>query len=321
MTRAAILCILLLTCLATAVLIYTLTSEFQRHNLRKRFGSFKATLITKNTELPHWLNLALQPNPPAPQAGAFQWQPHHTGFETTELPLLVNGEEVERLYLARINPSHFQFQVLTNTSGTTDLNSWMTTHKPLMVINASFFGKNGTPTTPILSNGQYHGPTAYKGDHGAFVANATTAQLVDLETTSWNEAFGAATNAVVSYPLLLSENGSHRAIPTKFSLANRSFIAEDASGNILLGTTKNAFFTLERLAKFLKTSPLDLKLALNLDGGPAACQAIQTENFSRNVCGEWEVSVYLNRFKVLKTGRNTNRWPLPTVLAIFPNSQ
>ena len=78
-------------------------------------------------------------------------------------------------------------------------------------------------------------------------------------------------------------------------LANRSFVAQDETGRIVLGTTKDAFFSLDRLAAFLREAPLALKLALNLDGGPIACQAIALKDFKRDFCGQWEMASRLRR--------------------------
>jgi hypothetical protein len=57
---------------------------------------------------------------------------------------------------------------------------------------------------------------------------------------------------------------------------------------IEIGTTVDAFFSLGRLATFLRTASLGLKLALNLDGGPVACQGIALFGFHRESCGRFE---------------------------------
>ncbi|TPI37425.1 hypothetical protein FJ414_13815 [Mesorhizobium sp. B3-1-6] len=51
-------------------------------------------------------------------------------------------------------------------------------------------------------------------------------------------------------------------------LANRTFIAEDGQGRIIVGSTKEAFFSLDRPATSLLKAGLDINTALNLDGGP-----------------------------------------------------
>jgi hypothetical protein len=81
-------------------------------------------------------------------------------------------------------------------------------------------------------------------------------------------------------------------------------------------TTAEAFFSLDRLAKFLRDAPLDLKRALNLDGGPVACQAIALNGFERRLYGSWELQAEGDVVHLLT-------WPygtvaMPIVLAVFP---
>ena len=78
-------------------------------------------------------------------------------------------------------------------------------------------------------------------------------------------------------------------------------------------------FALARLAGFLRNSPLKLSMALNLDGGPVACQGIAVANFSRRYCGKWE-------FQKSGASNKLPAWPygswgsfaLPGVLAAIP---
>jgi hypothetical protein len=86
-------------------------------------------------------------------------------------------------------------------------------------------------------------------------------------------------------------------------------------GRIVLGTTRDAFFSLERFAAFLKEAPLGLRLALNLDGGPVACQGVWIGDFHRDFCGRWETSVHDGQLKLLAPLIGTRRWGLPVILA------
>jgi hypothetical protein len=54
-------------------------------------------------------------------------------------------------------------------------------------------------------------------------------------------------------------------------LANRNFLGRNAQDRIIVRTTEDAFFSLPRLADFLRRAPLGLTLALNLDGGRPLC--------------------------------------------------
>jgi hypothetical protein len=95
---------------------------------------------------------------------------------------------------------------------------------------------------------------------------------------------------MVSYPLLLSD-GMSRVRRSSRWLANRSFVGQDGAGRIIIGTTADAFFSLDRLARFLLDAPLGLTIALNLDGGPVACQGISFNGYQRKTYGRWETQV------------------------------
>jgi Phosphodiester glycosidase len=188
----------------------------------------------------------------------------------------------------------------------------------VLVINGSYYTRYGTPATPLLSARALSGPRDYDARHGAFVVSASFVGIRDLAGSSWQEAFRGAEHGVVSYPLLVAEDGSSRSKGDARWLANRSFVGQDGGGRIILGTTKDAFFSLDRLAAFLRAAPLDLKLALNLDGGPIACQAIALKDFRRDFCGQWEMAIHNDDLRLLKPLFGPRRWGLPIVLAVAP---
>ena len=89
-------------------------------------------------------------------------------------------------------------------------------------------------------------------------------------------------------------------------LANRSFVGQDGGEHIIVGTTTDAFFPLDRFARFLLDAPLGLAFALNLDGGPVASQGIALNGFERRSYGQWEAKVEGDRADLLM-------WPYGSV--------
>jgi hypothetical protein len=83
------------------------------------------------------------------------------------------------------------------------------------------------------------------------------------------------------------------------------------------GTTTEAFFSLSRLAAFLRSAPLDLTQALNLDGGPRACQGISVGRYRRDFCGQWELAAHDGE---LRWTFGARPWALPIVLAVLPKN-
>jgi hypothetical protein len=138
-----------------------------------------------------------------------------------------------------------------------------------------------------------------------------------LHHENWKDLFKTARYAFVSYPLLVAPE-RYRVKSGARWLANRTFVGQDRSGFIILGTTTDAFFSLERLALFLKEAPLDLVLALNLDGGPVACQGISIAGYVRDFCGQWELNDEGGKLRVLSSVTGQRRAGLPIVLAALP---
>jgi hypothetical protein len=253
---------------------------------------------------------------PSASPGKLEWRMIREGLEAGELAVMVDRSEVDRIFLVRIAPAKFRFEVRNEPSGDLNLDAWMTGLGAAVVINGSYFAPNGEPATPVLSAGRLLGPAAYDARAGAFVASAVFTGVRDLATQSWQDAFDGARDAMVSYPLLISADGANRVAVSQW-LASRSFIGQDIDGNIILGTTLDGFFSLDRLASFLRQSPLRLKLALNLDGGPIACQGISLDGFERRACGKWEIRP--DDARVRKLVYNSPERPtLPIVLAAFP---
>jgi hypothetical protein len=223
----------------------------------------------------------------AEEAGAFQWRPLDAGFEVGELPVRGDrGDDTNRILLARVDPAKYRF-VLRNDPAGHSLSEWMSALGAVMVINGGFFMHNGKPDAPMVSDGARLGPWTYDARHGAFVASGQTAGIRDLRKEDWRQAFAKADTALISFPLLIDADGGHSAQPSN-KRAHRSFAAQDAAGRIVFGTTHSASFTLPDLAAYLKAAPLQLKLALNLDGGPFACQAIAHKDYARSFCGTRE---------------------------------
>lgn len=262
------------------------------------------------------MRLALRDSPAAAY-GPFSWQEIAPGFQTGELTALVDQKAVDQIMLARIDPTRFQFAVCHKSAGYRNVDQWMHKLDAVLVVNGSYFARGGKPATPLLSNGKILGPKEYIAKGGAFTATDGFARIGDLANQSWQTVFQDMTNGLVSYPILVGTDGSNRVQKKSRWLANRSFIAKDKSGWIVIGTTTDAFFSLDRLAEFLRQSPLELAIALNLDGGPVACQAIKLNGFERNTYGRWEMRTEGDDALLLLTVPYVPA-PLRIVVAVLP---
>ncbi len=253
---------------------------------------------------------------PAVRPGAYGWRQIAPGLEVAEMPVVAGTQEVDRIYLTRLDQSRYRFVARNMPTGHRSLHDWMTNLQAAAVINGSYYAPSGRPDTPFLSDGTLLGPAQYAANQGAFVAGKNGAAIVDLAETNWTTAFKGAENAMVSYPILVGKDGRNGAQRGSKWLANRTFVAIDTDGKIVFGTTKEAFFSLDRLGDFLKASPLNIRYALNLDGGPVSCHGVHAGKFDREICGKWEVQSDANKTMLLTWP--FGMWQPPIVLAALP---
>ena len=316
MKRRAFVVIVLTAVIGVLAALYHQHGFYGFNVLLRRGGSFWVPVGADDARLSSAMRLALSASPPVAHAGPFEWHPVGPGFEVAELPVMADGREVDRVLLSRIDPAQYRFIVRNAPAGATNLHDWMVRLGAALVINGSYFGKRGTPDTPFLSNGAMLGPIEYSAIHGAFVATDAATAIHDLSAEDWKTAFAGAHDALVSYPLLVDAGGNTRPTTSSLWLANRSFVGQDRGGRIILGTTTDAFFPLDRFARFLHDAPLDLSAALNLDGGPVACQGVAVGAYRRDFCGKWELENDSGKLTLLTW--NWGSWSLPVVLAAIP---
>jgi hypothetical protein len=314
-----LICTIVLAAAAFAfIYLYAGARGFQI--LRRRGGTRWLQVTPNDAALSPAMRLGLQNEPPVATAGAFAWRALAPGLDVGELPVLAAGKEVDRILLTRVDPARFRIEVHNSPAGDKDLDGWMKELGAVLVINGSYYERDGKPSMPMICRGVRRGPRTYDAQNGAFVVRDRTAAIADLRSQPWQVAFKGAHDALLSYPLLLAPDGPHVAKETRW-LANRSFVAQDRDGKIIFGTTRDAFFSLYRLASFLEHSPLQLTLALNLDGGPVACQAVALNGFKRDFCGTWEVQAEGEKLRLLRPLIGHGRWELPVVIAVVRDTR
>ncbi len=296
------------------LVIDTFWGSYGVHTVIRNGISYWLPVGADNPRLSTSMRLALA-RAPAATPGTFAWQTIGPGFEVADLPALANGKEVDHIYLARIDPAQFRFVVRNGSDGDKDLDRWMAQLGAALVVNGSYFSRFGGPDTPFLTDGTLLGPKDYDAKAGAFVASPMFTGIRNLAHEDWTTAFQGADNAMVSYPLLVRDGTSGVAHPSRW-LANRSFVGQDGAGRIIIGTTTDAFFSLDRLARFLLDAPLGLTMALNLDGGPVACQGISLNGYERKTYGRFELQAEGDKAWLLTRCYGTAGMPM--VLAVFP---
>ena len=308
---------LIVSLLLGLLAVYARTGAYGLNALLRRGGAYWISVTAKDTRLSPAVQAAL--GGARMTGGALHWAEAAPGFEIAEQPIYADGVAVDGLMLARVDPERWRFSVHSRPEGDRGLDEWMAALGAALVVNGSYFGKKGEPDTPVKADGRFLGPPDYEAGDGAFVAGAAGADVVDLAVTDWRRALAEERDAMVSYPMLIGADGSSRAQPSQW-FAARSFVGRDHAGRIVIGTTRDATFSLDQFAAFLKEGPLSLVRALGLDGGPLACQAVALGDMRRRHCATMAVHRDGAQLSLLRPVAPGGEWALPIALAVFPRS-
>ncbi|WP_433465959.1 phosphodiester glycosidase family protein [Spirillospora sp. CA-128828] len=308
---------------AAVVVAYGMGGWYAVNVMLRRGANIWVDVDPDDRRLSPGIRLSLAGRRTPDPAEPVRWRQVAAGLDVAELPVRVGGRPVDALLLSRMDPARYRFRVLNRPAGDRDVGDWMTATGASLVVNGSYYSRDAVPDTPVISDGRRLGPAAYQAAHGAFVAGGTAgpdgARLVDLAGHDWRQVTGGARQAMVSYPMLLGADGHGRTPGADERwLANRSFLGQDGAGRIVVGTTRDAYFSLPSLAAFLPRAGLDLRLALNLDGGPVACQKVSAGGYRRDFCGRYELAVHGDQLQMLRPLVDFRRSSLPMALVAVP---
>jgi len=247
----------------------------------------------------------------------FTWQTIGKGLSFARLEVLEKKEIVESIAVVRIDPNLNSFRIYHGPPRR--LLAWQELTEAAVVMNGSYFTKDWQPCGLVISDGQPLGPRRNAAMRGMFVAeprgmspDLPRATILDLVANPVEITKLPWTQGLMSFPLLLDSRGRIRVKKTDLA-AQRSVICTDRRGNILLCHTAGDYFTLYELARFLKTTPLEIDVALNLDGGSKAQLAIKTPDFTFVAPSLLEQGAR----DLVKEEASL----LPTVIAVFPRQE
>ena len=202
------------------------------------------------------------------------WAGLHPGLERRTIDLYSeNGSLIETLYILRIDPDHFIFDVFYEPIAPHNLQDWQSLTGALVVVNGGYFSKdeqryyaNGL----IVVDGQHRG-TSYGSFAGMLAITSLAPELRWLEQRPYNPAEDLQAG-LQSFPLLVKPGGiiGFPAENEDNLMARRTAIGQDKRGHILLVVAPMGYFTLHKLSNFLVESDLELEIAMNLDGGPSS---------------------------------------------------
>lgn len=247
----------------------------------------------------------------------YTWQTIGKGLSFTRIEVVEKKNVAESLAVVRIDPNLNSFRLFHGTPKR--IGEWREQTGASIIFNGSYFTGQGQPCALVLIDGKPVGPLKNPAMRGMFVAEpkgvspdlprATildlTAAPVDIAKLPWNQG-------LMSFPLLLDSRGRIRVKHSDLQ-AQRTVICTDRRGNILICHTAGDYFTLYDLAKFLKSSALEIDVALNLDGGSKAQLLISTPDF--NFISPSYLEQSAREFFDPETSL------LPTVIGVFPRQE
>lgn len=242
------------------------------------------------------------------------WQTLGRGLNFTQVQVLRGEEQVAGLAVVKIDPAFNAFRVFHQSPKS--IAAWQQELKAPVVFNGSYYNADGSPCGLLIADGKPLGPANNRQMRGMFVAepkgmspDLPRATILDLLNKPVNPAKLPWSQGLQSFPLLLDHKGTIRSRNSD-KKANRTVIATDRSGNILVFNCATKFFSLYDFARFLKNSKFDVDSALNLDGGTEAQLLIKTKDFEFYSSASWQDS--LGNLLDLESYR------LPTVVGVFP---
>jgi hypothetical protein len=198
-----------------------------------------------------------------PDAG---WITLKTGLERRVINL-ENGQGgfKENLYLLRIDPDYFRFDIAYQPGSPQRLMDWQSDTDALIVVNGGFFTETNQATGLIVVDSQAYGVT-YRGFGGMLAISQDTAELRWLPQAPYNPA-ETLSAAVQSFPVLVKPGGLMGYLEEDGLPARRTVIGQDRQGRFVFILATTGTMTLYEMSRYLVESDLDLDMALNLDGG------------------------------------------------------
>lgn len=201
-----------------------------------------------------------------------------------------------------------------------DAEGWQTRTGASVVINAGQYYPDHRPMGLFVKDGHNLGTVMIKTwkailasdpapDAGAGVARTA---LLDLNFDPFDASNTPYRTALQSF-MLLDRNGKKRVRRSEWQ-ANRTVIATDKEGRLLLATTPGAW-TLWELADWLARAPgLQVRHAMSLDGGFEAQMVVRAGGFTYQSFGGYHVD---DRGDHSLPGLRVN---LPGVVVIIPRN-
>jgi hypothetical protein len=222
-----------------------------------------------------------------------RWRPLRPGIEFTTLrgePYCRRGSAA--IAVLRLEPATTRLKVLHYTLSKDErppgIVEWQRRTGAIAVFNAGQFYPDWSYMGLLVCSGRVVSDDLHPGFKAALVATpdhgAPAIRVLDLTHENMNASAPGWAEVAQSF-MLIDQQGTVR-VRKSDHVANRTVVAEDRHGRILVLTTEGGY-TLWDLADLLLHSPLGVSHAMAMDGGYEAEMCVQAGDFRYASFGHW----------------------------------
>lgn len=192
-----------------------------------------------------------------------EWQSINEGIAWRLL--VPDDNPLAQMIAVRVDPALKRFRVHYQPGQPQTLRAWRDTlPEAQVIINANFFSPEFVALGLLIADGVPYGQS-YTDRGGTFAVQEN--QVLMWSNLQRVYAGEALEQAIQGFPMLVLD-GSMAYMDQRFTQrSRRTVIAEDEAGQVVILATPALGLSLPDLSAFLARSGLDLRTAINLDGG------------------------------------------------------
>ncbi len=207
--------------------------------------------------------IPITPTPPTDSG----WTSLQTGLDRRTINLYTaEGALKDSLYILRIDPAHFRFDVGYSPREPKTLRQWQVETDALITVNGGYFTPEYLATGLTIIDGVASGVSYTYG--GMFWTQDGFPTLQPLATQPYSSA-QPIEDGLQAFPMLVID-GEASFLRESADRARRTVVGMDTDGNVILIVTARSYFTLPEFSTYLAASDLALNHALNLDGATSS---------------------------------------------------
>jgi len=198
--------------------------------------------------------------------------------------VLPTGDLVEPIVIARVDPTILRIRVHYDPSEPKTVSAWEETLHPVLIVNGAYFMPDNRTTGLLVSDGVEYGSPygTFAGMLAVTTDGDTRLRWLSEQPYDPDEPIA---QALQSFPMLVKPGGTlgFPANADDGRPARRTAVAQDLQGNILFIVAPRGTLSLHALSRFLAESDLEIRIAVNLDGGTSSGLSLRTEALSLDI--------------------------------------